>query len=321
VGCLLPTASTKKHCTNTLFRTLPMALQAGLDSLGSVELRNALSARFSLEFPATAVFDYPSVAALAGFIARQLAAAGRQPEGDNLALPSDSEADLALTAEPFASSSVQPPDLTTDLVGVGCLYPGASPSPQAATSSAGGGWGGVELWHRGQSILPWLQGLLCTSQFLLPWHAYLHATAAASHLQAWAASGQLLRPASACSAPCRTSAGTQAGATRLMWRWDAATLALRPGQRCGAARFWVFEWLFLTAGKPSSYKQCVAVRNSSLLPRAMATLLALRPSPQGVDRFDAAAFRLSRAEATALDPQTRLLLQVTQEALVDAGGG
>lgn len=45
-----------------------------------------------------------------------------------------------------------------------------------------------------------------------------------------------------------------------------------------------------------------------------------RSHMQGVDRFDAAAFRLSRAEAMALDPQTRLLLQVTQEALADAGG-
>ena len=44
--------------------------QAGLDSLGSVELRNALTTRFGVELPATAVFDYPSVAALAGFIAR-----------------------------------------------------------------------------------------------------------------------------------------------------------------------------------------------------------------------------------------------------------
>lgn len=31
---------------------------------------------------------------------------------------------------------------------------------------------------------------------------------------------------------------------------------------------------------------------------------------EDVDLFDAAHFRLSRAEATAMDPQTRLLLQV-----------
>lgn len=109
-----------------------------------MELRNALSARFELELPATAVFDYPSVAALAGFIARQLTAAGRHlgtaaVEGSELALTSSSETDLALAVQPFSGSSLQPADLTTDLVGIGCLYPGASPSPQAATSSAGAG--------------------------------------------------------------------------------------------------------------------------------------------------------------------------------------
>ena len=44
-------------------------MEAGLDSLGAVELRNALSTAFAVELPATVTLDYPSVAALAGFIA------------------------------------------------------------------------------------------------------------------------------------------------------------------------------------------------------------------------------------------------------------
>lgn len=135
----------------------PTRVQAGLDSLGSVELRNALSAQFEVELPATAVFDYPTVAALAGFIARQLAAtAGSRRTGaaageaeDAATWLSDSNSDgsggyysgddeLALRGWlPAGDSSAQLADLCTDLVGVGCIYPGASGDSGAASSTAG----------------------------------------------------------------------------------------------------------------------------------------------------------------------------------------
>ena len=47
-------------------------MEAGLDSLGAVELRNSLSTRFAVDLPATLTFDYPTVAAIAGFIGRNL---------------------------------------------------------------------------------------------------------------------------------------------------------------------------------------------------------------------------------------------------------
>ncbi len=46
-------------------------MEAGLDSLGAVELRTALGASFGAELPATVTFDHPSIAALASFLASQ----------------------------------------------------------------------------------------------------------------------------------------------------------------------------------------------------------------------------------------------------------
>ena len=46
-------------------------MEAGLDSLGAVELRTSLQAEFSVELPATLVFDFPSVAAISKFVASQ----------------------------------------------------------------------------------------------------------------------------------------------------------------------------------------------------------------------------------------------------------
>ena len=49
-------------------------MQAGLDSMGAVELRNALTAQYGLDLSATLAFDYPTPAAIAGYLASTLAA-------------------------------------------------------------------------------------------------------------------------------------------------------------------------------------------------------------------------------------------------------
>ena len=48
-------------------------MAAGLDSLGAVELRNALESSLGLELPATLVFDYPTTTALVDFLLRRMA--------------------------------------------------------------------------------------------------------------------------------------------------------------------------------------------------------------------------------------------------------
>jgi 3-oxoacyl-(acyl-carrier-protein) synthase/acyl carrier protein len=50
-------------------------MAAGLDSLGAVELRNALEGALGLSLPGTLVFDYPSVDAMTQFISSQIPAA------------------------------------------------------------------------------------------------------------------------------------------------------------------------------------------------------------------------------------------------------
>lgn len=46
-------------------------MSAGLDSIGAVELKNAVSDAFGLELPSTATFDYPSIGALSEYVAQQ----------------------------------------------------------------------------------------------------------------------------------------------------------------------------------------------------------------------------------------------------------
>ncbi len=43
-------------------------MEAGLDSIGAVELRNAVAAKFGVDLPATATFDFPTLGALAAHV-------------------------------------------------------------------------------------------------------------------------------------------------------------------------------------------------------------------------------------------------------------
>ena len=57
------------HC----MATHPMSIvQAGLDSLGAVELRNTVASKYSINCPATLAFDYPTASALSEFVAMAL---------------------------------------------------------------------------------------------------------------------------------------------------------------------------------------------------------------------------------------------------------
>ena len=48
-------------------------MEAGLDSLGTVEFNNALQQRFGIDLPATLIFDYPSVSMIGAHLCEVLA--------------------------------------------------------------------------------------------------------------------------------------------------------------------------------------------------------------------------------------------------------
>ncbi|MFG1955424.1 SDR family NAD(P)-dependent oxidoreductase, partial [Micromonospora sp. NPDC048830] len=66
--------------------------ELGLDSLMAVELRNALSLSVDRSLPATVLFDYPTVEALAGFVVAELQLAEPAPEPEPPAAAATAEA-------------------------------------------------------------------------------------------------------------------------------------------------------------------------------------------------------------------------------------
>ncbi|WP_434739545.1 SDR family NAD(P)-dependent oxidoreductase [Micromonospora sp. SH-82] len=98
------------HETGTEINTRRAFSELGLDSLGSMALRQRLAARTGLRMPASLVFDHPTVTALARYL-RRLVVGDSDPTPVRVFGPTDE-------AEPVA------------VVGIGCRFPGGIASPE-----------------------------------------------------------------------------------------------------------------------------------------------------------------------------------------------
>ena len=237
----------------------------GLNQLGwagAVELRNAVHAQFGVELPATVTFDYPTIAAMADFLAARLAPPG-PPPGPAAALPSPAVLPVADSAgggvtEVVGLSSVMSTPGTPD-----CGAPRSIPL-------------GLPGWLVQATLLP----TDCAG--ILPASIWLRA------------SGSPQEPAAVQCQLGQVDAGPDC--------WGHAGFAT-PLMGCLDVnrRIPLERWDVNTIPAPDDVLASNMLRFACFMDQ--------------VDRFDSGVFRLARAEAAALDPQSRVLLQQTFASL------
>jgi 3-oxoacyl-(acyl-carrier-protein) synthase/acyl carrier protein len=284
-------------------------MEAGLDSLGAVELRNALSMAFEFELPATAAFDYPTPKSLAVFLAKALQ--GREAPSRDVSRPDDAPFDRSSRARfgsPSQSSGAQSHMEVQEAVmaiaaeALGRPLAKHEPFMEAGLDSLAS----VDLRNmlsaRFSIVIP------ATAVFDYPTADALARFIAGS----MAPDGDALIVASDFSMGATPESSG--------FRTDVIGFGcIYPGcENTGLLGFFegVADGLGLQGLIPLERWDVDAYYHPDAGPgRLNARFGAFC---QGIGAFDAKYFRMSRVEATALDPQARLLLQVAAEALTAA---
>lgn len=96
---------------------LQLLMEAGVDSLAVVELASSVSAHFGLDVPATLTFDYPTISAMAAFLAPQTSLA------QNSVAVVEPRSTMLLSGNSRRGDSGSG---MSSIIGVACRYPGGA---------------------------------------------------------------------------------------------------------------------------------------------------------------------------------------------------
>jgi acyl carrier protein len=297
-------------------------MAAGLDSLGAVELRNALEARLGaggtagsggLSLPPTLVFDYPSAAAIAGLVMQRLPVAGGSADG---AAAAAAEL-LAAFADPEAGEPLGPTlaEVEADVAEeVATLLGRSIPADAPLMASGLDSLSSIEL-----------RGALQARFGAAPLPATLAmdypSIAAIAHLlHGRAAPRRVETPAAAAAAHAAAARAAGGG-------WLSGAAALGPVAVVGMATrlpadgagvvgpAYRVGWIDAVTPVPQA-RWAPDGAAAPLHDRAPVRFGAFLP---GVEAFDASAFGIAGPEAALMDPQQRLLLEALYEAAASHG--